>query len=112
MTVSIGVVFASIEQETQEILSYLITYQNTLQKSFEFRLVSYSVDDDPLLNLLQQKPRPHHDEAAAGGEDFASRVKEFYALQATFEQERLKNLFSFTFQILLAIAAVVIGLKR
>ena len=81
MAVSIGVVFASMEQETQEILSYLITYQNTLQKSFEFRLVSYP-GDDPFLNLLQQKPGPNHDEAAAGAEDFALRVKEFSALQA------------------------------
>jgi hypothetical protein len=36
MTVSIGVVFGSMERETRDILSYLITYQNTLQRSFEF----------------------------------------------------------------------------
>lgn len=78
MTVSIGVVFASMEQKTQEILSYLITYQNTLQSSFEFRLISYP-EDDPLVDLLRQKPGPTHDEAATKADDFAVRVNAFCA---------------------------------
>jgi hypothetical protein len=81
MTVSIGVVFASMEQKTQEILSYLITYQNTLQNSFEFRLVSYPVDD-PLFNLLRQRPGPTHREAVAKAVDFTVRVKAFCANEA------------------------------
>ena len=82
MTVSIGIVFASIEEKTQEILSYLITYQNTLQKSFEFRLLSCP-DDDPFLKLLQRKPGPTHDEAAKKVDRFVLRVNAFCAQEAT-----------------------------
>src|ERR1700732_3560663 len=82
MTVSIGVVFASMEQKTIEILSYLITYQNTLQNSFEFRIISYPEEDDPLLNLLQQKPGPTHLEVVTKADDFTARVNAFCAMEA------------------------------
>src|SRR5262249_33769157 len=82
MTVSIGVIFASIEQKTQDVLSYLITYQNTLQNSFQFRLMSYADDDDRLLNLLQRKLAPTHREAAADAKEFAARVNASCAEEA------------------------------
>jgi hypothetical protein len=81
MTVSIGVVFGSMERETRDILSYLITYQNTLQRSFEFRLVSCPADH-PLLNLLRQRPGPTHFEAVAQIDDFVLRVNASCAEEA------------------------------
>jgi hypothetical protein len=81
MTVSIAVVFAPMEQEIRDILSYLITYQNTLQRSFEFWLVSYPTDD-PLLNLLRQRPAPTHDEAITKANDFVLRVNALCAKEA------------------------------
>jgi hypothetical protein len=81
MPVSIGIVFASMDRETQEILSYLITYQNTLQSSFEFRLVSCPTDD-PFLNLLRQRPGPAHHDVVSEVNDFVVRLNALSADEA------------------------------
>jgi hypothetical protein len=91
MTISIGVVFGSMERETQDILSYLITYQNTLQSSFEFRLVSCPIDD-PLLDLLRQNPGPTHDEAIEKADDFTRRVSELCAEEANSYDLRIEKI--------------------
>jgi hypothetical protein len=81
MTVSIGVAFGSMDRQTQDILSYLITHQNTLQRSFEFRLVSCA-EDAPLLEVLRQSPGPTRNEAAAKADDFVVRVNALCAEEA------------------------------
>src|ERR1043166_9423908 len=73
MTTSIGVVFGPMDESTIGILSYLITCQNALQQSFEFRIISCP-EDDPFLESLSATPAPAHDEIVPGFVDLLTRV--------------------------------------
>jgi hypothetical protein len=70
----IGIVFGPFEEVTQNILSYLLIYQNTLQQSFEFRILACP-PDDPFLQLLARDPPPGHLDAEKKIDDFLSRVR-------------------------------------
>ena len=75
MTKSIGVIFAFAQQDIEQVLSYLITYQNSLQKSFEFRLLPCP-ERDPFIDLLGRNPAPTHTDVAGEAGAFAKRVIE------------------------------------
>ena len=81
MAVSIGVVFAAFESSTEDILSYLITFQNSIQNSFEFRLLS-APTPDPFISLLQRIVPPTHEEAEGEVDAFVARVKAHDASEA------------------------------
>jgi len=51
-TVPIGIVFGQMEDLTQDVLSYLLLYQNSLQKTFEFRILA-GPSDDPFIEHLR-----------------------------------------------------------
>jgi hypothetical protein len=82
MPKSIGVVFASIETNVQDILAFLTTYQNTLQGTFEFRLLSCP-DEDDFVDLLSRPEPPTHAQAAAEMPGFVSRIKAAQVAEAS-----------------------------
>jgi len=82
MPKSIGVVFASIETNVQDILAFLTTYQNTLQGTFEFRLLSCP-DEDDFVDLLSRPEPPTHAQAAAEIPGFVSRIKAAQVAEAS-----------------------------
>jgi len=60
MTTTIGIVFGDFAETPQEILSYLLIFQNTLQSSFEFRILP--TPDDDFIRLLSSEQPPNHAE--------------------------------------------------
>src|SRR5271170_6932947 len=81
MPTTIGVAFGAFEQATKEILSYLLVYQNTVQGSFEFRILS-GPDDDPFIELLSGDRPPDHREIERQIGPFLSRLKSWNNSQA------------------------------
>jgi hypothetical protein len=49
----IGIVFGPFDTIAQNILSYLLIYQNSIQKTFEFRVL-HAPDNDPFFHLLSE----------------------------------------------------------
>lgn len=81
MPITIGVVFGSFEEVAKDVLSYLLVYQNTIQKTFEFRILSCSPSDS-FLALLNADRAPSHVEIEQQVGDFLSRVKSWNDSQA------------------------------
>jgi hypothetical protein len=70
-TVPIGIVFGQMEDLTRNVLSYLLLYQNNLQKTFEFRILS-APEADPFIEQLRLGVT--HLEAVAGCNAYMRRV--------------------------------------
>ena len=68
----IGVVFGPIDAVAQDILSYLLVYQNSVQKSFEFRILP-APENDPFFHLLSKAPP--HTKVAPQIDAFLSRIR-------------------------------------
>jgi small basic protein len=66
-----------MEKVTQNILSYLFVYQNTVQKTFEFRLLS-GPSDDPIISILSAAPAPDHRLAALEMARFIPRLNAWF----------------------------------
>jgi hypothetical protein len=68
----IGVVFGPLDAVVQDILSYLLIYQNSLQKTFEFRVLP-APDDDEFFDRLSASPSHTEVEQEIGS--FVSRLR-------------------------------------
>lgn len=74
MTTSIGIVFGSMDKIVRDILAYLFVYQNSIQKTFEFRILSCP-SGDPFISRLSANPAPTWENVVPEMDKFVSRVK-------------------------------------
>jgi hypothetical protein len=74
VSTKIGILFGQFDEVAQDILSYLLIYQSTQQKSFEFIILSCP-EDDPFVAMLCREPAPGHAEARTRAEEFFDRIK-------------------------------------
>jgi hypothetical protein len=81
MRTAIGIVFGHFDESAKDILSYLLVYQNKLQKTFEFRILS-APGDDPFLELLSATSPPGHGEIYPQISGFLSRLKSWNRTEA------------------------------
>lgn len=51
MAIAVDIVFGQMEPLVEDVLSYLIVYQNTIQATFEFRIATLQ-GDDPFIAML------------------------------------------------------------
>jgi hypothetical protein len=65
-----------MEDLTKEVLSCLLLFQNTLQKTFEFRLLSRD-DDDPFIAGLSAQPGPTWDDLSDKAVHFFPRLRKW-----------------------------------
>jgi hypothetical protein len=65
-----------MEDLTKEVLSCLFLFQNTLQKTFEFRLLSQN-DDDPFIAELSARPGPTWDDLSLKATHFFPRLRKW-----------------------------------
>jgi hypothetical protein len=72
-TMSIGIVFERMEDLTRDVLSYLLLYQNSIQRTFEFRILS-APEDDPFIHQLAAGVT--HFEAVKDCSAYIQRVKD------------------------------------
>jgi hypothetical protein len=90
MRKAIGIVFGRFDESAKEVLSYLLVYQNTLQKTFEFRILS-APDDDPFFEMLSKDSPPYHDAVYPQIKEFLSRLKSWNRTEAnSFRLEEVK----------------------
>lgn len=74
MPTTIGIIFGPFNESAKEALSFLLIYQNTIQKTFEFHILSYP-PHDPFLEILSADSAPKHADVYPHIDDFLSRVK-------------------------------------
>jgi hypothetical protein len=81
-TIRIGVMIAPLGSgDDHRALEYLLLYQNTLQKSFEFHLLT--VPDDPLIDEFNPNQSPDSDEVEKKMPDFIKKFRKILAEDAS-----------------------------
>jgi hypothetical protein len=73
MVTRIGIVFGPMDAITKNIISYLLTYENSLQVTFEFRILLCPNKDTFVNTLIAKRPHPTVENVAEVN-DFFSRV--------------------------------------
>jgi hypothetical protein len=80
VTTAIGIVFGQMEDLTLEVLTYLLIYQNSIQKTFEFRILA-APQNDPFIERLASGVT--HQEAVADCHAYMRRVIDFNDARAS-----------------------------
>lgn len=81
MTAAIGITFGPLEPTTKNVLSFLLICQNSIQRTFEFRIYECP-PNDPLLSRLHNGTELTHLSIATEMSNFANRVKTFNETRA------------------------------
>jgi hypothetical protein len=91
-TISIGIIFERMEDLTRDVLSYLLLYQNSIQRTFEFRILS-APEDDPFIDRLASGVT--HIDAVQDCQAYMQRVKDLNIARAQafdLEAEQLETI--------------------